>query len=313
MNMGSRGATVCCPRHPTANLIEDHRAGDMICPECGLVVGDRVVDVGSEWRTFSNERGNTDPSRVGAAENPLMGGNDLSTMIGRPTGSAGLDEVGNPRYSNRRTMSSSDRTLQTAYRDISNMADRLGMPRMLVDRASETFKKVHESKALRGRSNQAIAAASLYIACRQEGVPRTLAEIRSASDVLKRDVGRCFKLIMGLLGTSVDMISTSDYMSRFCSNLGLPTYVQRAACIISERATQRDINAGRSPVSLAAAAIYMASQASDVKKSQKEISDVAGVAEQTIRQAYKAMFPRAGELFPDDFRFHTPIEELPQS
>ena len=35
------GATLTCPRHPNADLIEDYHAGDMICPECGLVVGDR--------------------------------------------------------------------------------------------------------------------------------------------------------------------------------------------------------------------------------------------------------------------------------
>lgn len=34
-------ADLKCPAHPLANLIEDHRAGDLICPECGLVVGDR--------------------------------------------------------------------------------------------------------------------------------------------------------------------------------------------------------------------------------------------------------------------------------
>ena len=48
---------VTCRSHPDAVLIEDHRAGDMICSECGLVVGDRVIDVGSEWRTFSNDKG----------------------------------------------------------------------------------------------------------------------------------------------------------------------------------------------------------------------------------------------------------------
>ena len=33
---------VQCPHHPGASLIEDHSAGDMICQECGLVVGDRL-------------------------------------------------------------------------------------------------------------------------------------------------------------------------------------------------------------------------------------------------------------------------------
>lgn len=73
---------VCCYAHPEAPLIEDYRAGDQICSECGLVVGDRVIDVGSEWRTFSNEKSGVDPSRVGGPENPLLNGSDLTTMIG---------------------------------------------------------------------------------------------------------------------------------------------------------------------------------------------------------------------------------------
>lgn len=32
---------VVCIHHPDASLIEDYRAGDMICSECGLIVGDR--------------------------------------------------------------------------------------------------------------------------------------------------------------------------------------------------------------------------------------------------------------------------------
>ena len=32
---------ITCPEHPDAPLVEDYHAGDMICPECGLVVGDR--------------------------------------------------------------------------------------------------------------------------------------------------------------------------------------------------------------------------------------------------------------------------------
>ena len=65
---GGGGSTLRCVNHPNTPLVEDYRAGDMICPECGLVVGDRVVDVGSEWRTFSNESNGNDRSRVGGGE-----------------------------------------------------------------------------------------------------------------------------------------------------------------------------------------------------------------------------------------------------
>lgn len=53
-----------------------------------------MIDVGSEWRTFSNEKNSVDPSRVGGPENPLLSGGDLSTMIGPATGSASFDEFG---------------------------------------------------------------------------------------------------------------------------------------------------------------------------------------------------------------------------
>jgi hypothetical protein len=54
----------------------------------------RVIDVGSEWRTFSNEKASVDPSRVGGPENPLLSGGDLSTMIGPGTGPASFDASG---------------------------------------------------------------------------------------------------------------------------------------------------------------------------------------------------------------------------
>lgn len=48
-----------------------------------IFLGDRVIDVGSEWRTFSNDKATKDPSRVGDSQNPLLSDGDLSTMIGK--------------------------------------------------------------------------------------------------------------------------------------------------------------------------------------------------------------------------------------
>ena len=62
------------------------------------------------------------------------------------------------RYSNRRTISSSDRTLINAFRTISGMCDRINLPRTITDRANALFKKVHDGKNLRGRSNDAISS-----------------------------------------------------------------------------------------------------------------------------------------------------------
>lgn len=121
-------------------------------------------------------------------------------------------------------MSSSDRTLIAAFKEISQMADRIQLPKTIVDRANKLFKQVHDGKNLRGRSNDAKASACLYIACRQEGVPRTFKEICAVSKISKKEIGRCFKLTLKALETSVDLITTADFMSRFCANLGQLQY-----------------------------------------------------------------------------------------
>lgn len=94
-------------------------------------------------------------------------------------------------------------------------------------------------------------------------------EICAVSRIPKKEIGRCFKLILKALETSVDLITTGDFMSRFCSNLGLPKQVQMAATHIARKAVELDLVPGRSPISVAAAAIYMASQASADKRTQK--------------------------------------------
>lgn len=71
---------LACRFHGDAELIEDARAGDMICSQCGLVVAERLVDVSSEWRTFADDDTGKAAGRVGAAENLLYDHTNLDTM-----------------------------------------------------------------------------------------------------------------------------------------------------------------------------------------------------------------------------------------
>jgi len=297
-----------CPAHPDAELVEDHRAGDTVCTMCGLVVGDRVIDVSSEWRSFNNEKSCKDPSRVGAPENPLLSGSDLSTSIAVDPGSGfELSHI------HRKQMNSTDRQLITGFQVIRDMSERIHLPKSIQDQANMWLSKVLESKALKGRNNEAVAAACLYIACRKEGVPRTFKEICAVARVSKKEIGRCFRLVVKAIELNMELITSTDFMSRFCGNLSLPKYVETAATHIARLANELDLVSGRSPISVAAAAIYMASQSTpEDKRSAKDIGEIAGVAEVTIKQSYKLMYPRAVALFPDDFRYQPiRLEDLP--
>ncbi|CAH8516067.1 unnamed protein product [Schistosoma rodhaini] len=243
----------------------------MVCSMCGLVVADRVIDVGSEWRTFSNDANAKDMCRVGATENFLLDGGDLSTMISgpSPSDSRQLDEHGKPMYRNRRNISAPDRVLLSAFREISQMGEHLNLPKSISDHANLLFKQVHETKNLRGRSNDAVSTACLYMACRQEGVPRTFKEVCAVSRVSKKEIGKVFKKILKILETNVQSVTVEDFMSRFCGNLNLNIAVQRVANVVARRALNLNLVAGRSPVSVAAAAIYMAAYALGYRKEKR--------------------------------------------
>ena len=299
-----------CQRHPNAHLIEDTHAGDMICPECGLVVGDRVIDVGSEWRTLE---GSNDRSRVGVAENPYLEGRELTSYIEPMTGRGVRDGMKGLKKKSGATPG--DRNLLHAFQEMKEMADRLNLTQSIVEQAKALYKQYHQEKTLKGRASDAVAAACIYIACREENVPRSFKEICAVSRHPKKEIGKCTDLIKRQRqATSVvkHTVSTSDFMPRYCTNLGLPLPVQKAATHIAKKVAELDLAPGRVHLSVTATAIYLASQASDNKKTQKEVGEVVGVADSTIRQIYRLIYPSKEKLFPPDFHFATPLNELPK-
>lgn len=309
---------LACRFHPEAPLVEDYRAGDMVCPECGLVVGDRMVDVGSEWRTFSNDKDSKDMSRVGAAENPLLGGDNLETYMSVGTGAGAIDEFGKQKYGNGpRQMSSADKALRSGYDAIRQMASRITLSNRIINRAFSLFKQCYENKCVRGRSQDAIVATCIYIACRQEGAQRTIKEICAIStSASKKDIGRCFKqIVQNLPNNRPESIDIKNLVPRFCNQLEFQNEIpiQKAAIYIAERAKEVCDIQSRAPDSIAGASIYMACAALGERKPMKDIQQIAGVMESTIRQIYKIMLPKAAELFPADFPFKCPPGNLPSS
>jgi transcription initiation factor TFIIB len=52
------------------------------------------------------------------------------------------------------------------------------------------------------------------------------------------------------------------------------------------------LTSGRGPAGIAAAALYVAALINDEKKTQREVADVAGITEVTIRNRYKELLDR---------------------
>lgn len=176
------------------NLVEEFSSGDMVCGDCGLVLGDRIVDTRSEWRTFANDdQGSDDPSRVGDGANPLLNGSQLSTTIAFGDSSGRSRDL--QRAQNKSSHDKSTKNLLAAYKEIGAHCDAIHIPKTAADFAKHLFKIVDDAKAFKGKSQEAIIAGCIFIACRQSGVGRTFREIFALTKVSKKEIGRTFKAL----------------------------------------------------------------------------------------------------------------------
>ena len=175
------------------NIVEEFSSGDMVCGSCGLVIGDKIIDTRSEWRTFANDdQGNDDPSRVGDGANPLLNGSQLSTSIA--FGDKGSNRSRDLyRAQNKSTHDKSTKSLLSAYKDIGALCDSMSVPANVTDTAKHLFKMVNDAGALKGKSQEAVVAGCVFIACRQCNAGRTFREIYNITKVPKAEIGRIFK------------------------------------------------------------------------------------------------------------------------
>lgn len=301
-----------CPecRDPNPHIVEEFGSGDLVCGNCGLILGDRIVDTRSEWRTFANDEGD-DPSRVGAASDPLMEGiEQLDTVISFQDGGSGLARE-LQRAASRSQSSRSERNLLTAFRDISTWCDQFSLPKTIADIAKQLYKRSDEEKLLRGKPLEAVIAACIFIACRQAHVPRTFREICNLTHVTKKALGQCYKALEQAFNLTPGASATHHSQApstgpetlvvRYCNHLDLPANVQSICADIIIAAREHGIADGRSPVSIAGGAIYFTCHLLGKKKTLKEIGDVAGVSEGTIKLVYRLYYAEKEKLVKEDW------------
>src|SRR5512136_1704938 len=295
---GQDYAEVVCPECGGRQLVHDYERAELVCQNCGLVIDEDFIDRGPEWRAFDNDQ-RIKRSRVGAPMTFTIHDKGLSTMIdwrnrdsyGRAISSKNRAQLYRLRKWQRRirVSNATERNLAFALSELDRMASALGLSRNVRETAAVVYRKAVEKNLIRGRSIEGVAAAALYAACRQCNVPRTLDEIAEVSRVSRKEIGRTYRFVSRELALKLMPTSPIDYIPRFCSGLNLKGEVQAKGIEILRQAAERELTSGRGPTGVAAAAIYIASILCGDRRTQREVADVAGVTEVTIRNRYKEL------------------------
>ncbi|MEZ0345933.1 MAG: transcription initiation factor IIB [Infirmifilum sp.] len=295
-----------CPHCGSTKLIYDATRGEIICANCGYVMSEREVDRGAEWRAFTPEERER-RSRVGA---PIsrFGIESLVTDIDW----AGRDAAGREislrkkiemlrlrKWQVRaRAQSSMERNLAQAVVELERLGAQLGLPKSVLDRAIEIYRKALDSNLVRGRSIESVMAAAVYAACREMRLPRTLDEIALYTRAGRKDVARCYRLLLREAAIKVPLPNASDFVPRIGSLLRLSGSTIKRAMEIIEQARNAGLTAGKDPAGLAAAAIYIAAIQNGEMRTQKEVARAAKVTEVTVRNRYKELVKKLGIKLP---------------
>ncbi|WP_416839242.1 transcription initiation factor IIB [Haloferax sp. DFSO52] len=287
--------TVVCPECGSTTLISDTEHGETVCDDCGLVVEEDEIDHGPEWRAFNSSEKNS-KSRVGAPTTNMMHDKGLSTNIGwqnkdaygRSLSSRQREKMQRLRTWNERfrTRDSKERNLKQALGEIDRMASALGLPDSVRETASVIYRRALNDDLLPGRSIEGVATSSLYAAARMASTPRSLDEITTVSRVEKDEIARTYRYVVRELKLEIKPADPEQYVPRFASDLGLSDESERRARQLLKTAKEQAVHSGKSPVGLAAAAVYAASLLTNDKVTQNEVSDVANISEVTIRNRY---------------------------
>lgn len=287
-----------CPECQSKKLIKDSDRGEIICQDCGLVISEDMVDMGKEWRTFDSDQ-YEDKARTGSPMSFVKINKGLVTMIDK----AGRDTRGNKlstkskaqmyriiKWHRRTSISSSmQRNLSIALTELRRIASYLNIPEDMIQAAGLLYRNAVKKGLIRGRLIEAVVAAVLYTVCRAYHVPRTLNEMAEASGLTKKEIGRTYRFLVRELKLDVPLTNPIHYIPRFASELQLSGEVQEEGRKILEEAINKGLISGRGPTGVAAAAVYIAGLLKGERRTQKEVANVAGVTEVTIRNRYREL------------------------
>jgi transcription initiation factor TFIIB len=290
-----------CPECGSDRLVRDYEVGEIVCMSCGVVVATKLADRGPEWRAFDDEQ-RSKRTRVGAPMTYTIHDKGLSTMIdwhdrdiyGKRLSPGQKAQVYRLRKWQRRIRVSdaTERNIAFALSEISKISNSLSLPKNIVETASVIYRKAVKERLIRGRSIQGVTAASIYVACRKCGLPRTLEEIAQSSNLNKKEVGRSYRFLVKELNYFIPPLKPSQCITKFSNQLTMPGKVEEIAHKILTTAKDLKLTSGRGPTGIAAAASYIASVLTGERKTQREIAEIAQVTEVTIRNRYKELVER---------------------
>jgi transcription initiation factor TFIIB len=285
---------VQCNQCQSYTLVLDVLSSEYVCSTCGCVSNEKIYN--NELTNF--EKGEyKDKSRIGMPESLTVSHKGLSTLIGlNDTDGRGKllypvqkETIQRLRTWNNRSQlnDSISRNLDKALKYLNNFGDKLYLSPPVMENAAYIYRKAAMRKLAKGRSTVSLVAASIYAACREISIPKTISDIAYVCNIPSKEIMSHYKLILKELSLKIPVIQGIDYVTLISNRLKLTEKTKREALRIFSLVQHSRISIGKNPRAFAGAIIYIASQDCNEFLRQVEVCQVADISTVSLRKRCK--------------------------
>jgi transcription initiation factor TFIIB len=297
--MHSTSIITVCSSCGNNHMITDRESAEVVCSRCGRVISDYVETNSPDWHTSIKDRSNN-RSGIGMSLSSLarhdMG---LSTIIGRTDRDASgniLDAAMRSRMQRLRTWdirsqahSSAAKNRKHAFTQLSILKDKLNLSDAVIEKTAYIYRKAQERLLIRGRTISGMLAAAIYIACREMGTPRTLNDIATVNNMKRKELARNYRLLYFELDLRIPIIDPMKCIVKVANKANLTENTKRQALDIMKEAIKKEISAGKDPMGLAAAILYISCLKTGENTTQTDVARASGKTEVTIRNRFNEL------------------------
>ncbi|MFX0017690.1 MAG: transcription initiation factor IIB family protein [Promethearchaeota archaeon] len=263
--------------------------GEIVCSQCGLVISERILDIShTDKRAFTKQEKDK-RERTGSPISILLPDMGLSTIIDK-SNIKSPDLKRAAKWNSRMTWDK--RNMLIATTELKRIASNLNLPNHVKKAAIRLYIEAFKKKLLRGRSINGMVAACLYFACRERKIPRTLQEILDESAINAKNVRRCYRTLIRELNLKAPSTDPISLVPRFVAELGLDAEAENSSIKVLNRFISKFSTSGKDPKGLCAGALYLVCKKKQRRISQKEIANIVGVTEVTLRSRYKELITK---------------------
>ena len=198
------------------------------------------------------------------------------------------------------TVTYKERTLYHIFEDLTAIAINNGISPSIIDDAKHLYKQLTDTKVRRGANKNGMIATSIYLSCKNHGVPRSAKEIALIFNLKNTCMTKACKRFQDIVNMTVDSTNAEDFINRFGCKVDITPEMRDICKVILKKADDLGILSENTPPSIAASVLYMClcicHNESPNEKRAAVVAKACGISTPTIIKCFKKLWVHRGEL-----------------